>query len=416
MTTQKKIHEGPVKVAQGATALVLALILLVSACAVVGPRRGSDISTSNTPESLDAMLEPYLARFGLPALGAAVVKDGAIIAIGAVGTRRAGTQIPVTVNDRFHLGSDTKAMTALLAAIFVEEGKLRWDSTVAEIFPELTEKMNAGVRKVTLEQLLSHTSGMPSDNSRFGELLSESMLRGEGNLDELRYWLVSEWVSEPLVSESGKVFAYSNMGYTIAGAMVERVGGKSWEELVTERVFVPLRLRSAGFGPQASLGKVDAPLGHEIRDGKLKPMLAGPNGDNPLILGPAGTSHMSLVDFAAWAAWNVGEGKRGPALVRPETLRKLHTPVITMPVKKDAAPGTPSRGKYALGWGEVGFDWSNESFLYHGGSNTKNLAHILLQPKRDFGIVLMTNVSGKKADQAFLMFEEALYRKFAASK
>ena len=87
-----------------------------------------------------------------------------------------------------------------------------------------------------------------------------------------------------------------------------------------------------------------------------------------------------------------------------------------MPARADAAPGTPSRGKYALGWGEVSLDWSNEPFLYHGGSNAKNLAHILLQPKRDFGMVLMTNVSSKKADQAFLMLEEALYRKFAASK
>lgn len=82
--------------------------------------------------SLNQELEPYLSQYELPALAAAVVKDGKIIAAGAVGTRRAGANIPVTLQDRFHLGSDTKAMTALLAAMFVEQGKLRWNSTAAQ--------------------------------------------------------------------------------------------------------------------------------------------------------------------------------------------------------------------------------------------------------------------------------------------
>ena len=114
--------------------------------------------------SLDSMLKPYLTQYDLPSIAAAVVKDGKIISAGAVGTRRAGVNIPVTINDRFHLGSDTKAMTALLAAMLVEEGKLRWNTTPAEVFPELADKMDSGFRRVTLEQLLSHTSGVPSDN------------------------------------------------------------------------------------------------------------------------------------------------------------------------------------------------------------------------------------------------------------
>jgi CubicO group peptidase (beta-lactamase class C family) len=139
--------------------------------------------------SLDSQLAPYLTQYGLPALSAAVVKEGRIVAAGAVGTRRAGADIPVTLHDRFHLGSDTKAMTALLAAMLVEEGKLGWDSHVAEVFPELATKMNAGLKRVTLQQLLSHTSGLPGDNEKFASLLRKS-LSEEGNLDELRYWLV----------------------------------------------------------------------------------------------------------------------------------------------------------------------------------------------------------------------------------
>src|SRR5262249_27667116 len=174
--------------------------------------------------------------------------------------------------------------------------------------------MDAGVRRVTVEQLLSHTSGIPGDNETFRKLLDKALVQ-DGNLDEMRRWLVQQWAAQPLAAKPGTKFAYANMNYVIVGAMLERITGKTWEELITERVFTPLELRSAGRGPQARLGKVDAPLGHEIINGKPKAFLAGPNGDTPLILGPAGTAHMSVLDFARWAGWNAGQGRRGPQLV-----------------------------------------------------------------------------------------------------
>lgn len=380
---------------------------LVAVWLVVAP------GAASAQVSLDPMLEPYLEKYELPALAAAVVRDGKVIAAGAVGTRRAGQKLPVTVKDRFHIGSDTKAMTALVAAMLVEEGKLRWDSTVAEIFPELAKDMNPDLRSVTLEQLLSHTSGLPSDDDEFNQLLVKSMFQ-TGNLDDQRYWLVKQASSHDLAAKPGEKFTYSNLGYVVVGAMLERIGGKTWEELVTERVFVPLGLASAGFGPQASLGKVDAPLGHDVVNGKLEASLAGPNGDNPSVIGPAGTVHLSLLDFARWAGWNAGEGRRGPNLVKPETLKKLHTPVVSMELKKDAAPGTPSSGRYGLGWGELTIDWSPGPLLFHGGSNTKNLAHIWVEPKQDLAIVTVTNVGGPKANDALNALAPELYTRFVA--
>jgi CubicO group peptidase (beta-lactamase class C family) len=249
--------------------ICVALVVAVLFCA-------SDPASAQV--SLDAMLTPVLTRYELPAIAAAVVKDGKVVAVGAVGTRKAGAKLPVTVNDRFHLGSDTKAMTALLVAMFVEEGKLRWESTVAGVFTELAEKMDPGLQRVTIEQLLSHTSGIPSDNEVFADLLVKALLQ-DGNLDEMRYRLIDQWVTQPLESEPGKKFAYANMNYVIVGAILERV-------------FTPLGLRSAGLGPQATLGKIDAPLGHMVVNGKSKAYLAGPNGDNPPIIGPAGIAHM----------------------------------------------------------------------------------------------------------------------------
>lgn len=375
---------------------------------------GQAAETGSPAARINAVLQPYLARYGLPALAAAVVRDGRIVAAGAVGTRRADRDIPVRIEDRFHIGSDTKAMTSLLAGMLVEAGRLRWDSTIGEVFPDLVGGMDAGFRAVTLGQLLSHTSGIPSDNEAFGRLLERSFTQDDLNLDELRLWMLREWRARPLESAPSTRFAYSNMGYTLAGAMLERAAGSTWEELVAERVFDPLGLRTAGFGPQASRGRTDAPVGHVLRaDGTPKPMLAGPYGDAPAAIGPAGVVHLSILDFAAWAGWHAGGGRRGPPLVRPETLRRLHTPVIDMPPRPDAATGTPRRGSYALGWGIVGMAWSPEPFLAHSGSNTMNLASIMVQPARDVAMVMVTNIGGAKADQALQALAEQLHRQHA---
>jgi CubicO group peptidase (beta-lactamase class C family) len=363
----------------------------------------------------DAVLKPYLVKYELPALAAVVVKDDKIIAAFTAGTRRVGTRIPVTLNDRFHIGSNTKAMTALLAAMLVEEKKLRWDSTMAEVFPELVKSMDARLKGVTLEQLLTHTSGIPGDNKELEGLYTKSMVQ-EGNLDEIRYWLVKQVSRLPLASEPGKKWAYSNMGYTTAGAMIERAAGKTWDELMHERLFTPLGLKTAGLGCQSSLGKIDAPLGHKIIEGKTKAFLAGPDGDSPAVLGPAGIAHMSVLDYARWAGWNAAGGKRGPKLVEPATMRKLHTMVVSLPEIKDARPGTPSKGKYGLGWGEVAVEWAAEPLLFHGGSNEMNLAHIWIEPKRDVAMVLVTNIGGKKAQDALFKLAAQLYAKYAAPK
>ena len=388
--------------------LLLGTAILTSTGYAQDPRRGT---------SLDPILQRYLERYDLPALAAAVIKNGEIIASGAVGTRRAGTNSPVMIEDRFHIGSDTKAMTALIAAMLVESGKIRWTSTVGEVFPELAATMDPAVRGVTLEQLLSHTSGIPSDTDADEELIQQSFTQEKLNLDELRSWVVKQLVTRPLQSRPGTQFAYANMGYLLAGAMLERVTGQTWKELIVGRVFDPLNLKTAGLGPQATLGRVDAPLGHEPREGAPpKPLLGGPGGDNPEVLGPAGTAHMSVLDFARWAGWNAASGRRSPALVKPETVQKLHAPVIELPPRPDAPPGTPALGRYGFGWLTMQLPFSREPFLFHGGSNQLNVADVFLQPKRDFGMVMMTNIGGRKADDALKALAEELCKCFGEAQ
>jgi len=119
---------------------------------------------------LDTYLETVRTSHALPALAAAVVKDGEVIASGAVGVRALGTDVPVTIDDRFHIGSDTKAMTATLAGMMVDEGRLRWDSTIGEVLGDKVRGMNPTLAAVTLEQLLSHTSGIPTDTQEIANI------------------------------------------------------------------------------------------------------------------------------------------------------------------------------------------------------------------------------------------------------
>jgi CubicO group peptidase (beta-lactamase class C family) len=361
---------------------------------------------------LNGLLKPVLEKYGLPALAAAVAKDGKIIATGAVGTRVMGMDIPVAIDDRFHLGSDTKAMTATLAGKLIDEGRLAWDTTIGEVLGPVIPNLKPKFAAIPLDQLLSHTSGLPSDNQEIVDLYFANAY--EVTPTEYRRQIISDWATTHDIEETdGKTFRYSNLGYMIVGAMIEQVTGQPWENLMQTEIFAPLGLKTAGLGPQATTGLYDAPVGHVIDDtsGKVTPHPWGAGADVPSVLGPAGTAHMSVGDFATWAGWNAGEGKRGPAIIKAETLKKLHTPHVTMEIP-NPKPGTPKSGSYGFAWGMVKFAWSDRPLLTHNGSNSMNLATIMVDPEIDLGFVVATNFPGLKADAALLEAAEALYKEF----
>lgn len=366
-----------------------------------------------TQSDLSAELDALRKKHGLPALAAAVVREGAVVAQGVAGVRVHGTDIKATIGDRFHLGSDTKAMTATLAGVMIDAGKLDWASTIGDILGADAPRLNPALAAVTLEQLLSHTSGVPSDTPQMAKIYFNADAF-DFNLPALRLKALNAWKNHAPQTKPGAAFHYANFGYLIAGAMIEKAAGAPWEELITTRIFTPLGLKSAGLGPQATTGRFDAPVGHRIDDkGAITPMPWGPAADVPPLLGPAGVAHMSVLDFANWAGWNAGRGKRGPALVKPETLDRIHRPHVKTGRLANARPGTPQEGDYALGWGVVKFDWTRTPVLEHNGSNSMNLAKILVDRDADIGVVVMTNFPENKAEVAAFAAMETLYRRYA---
>lgn len=349
---------------------------------------------------LDDYLEEMRRAHDLPALAAAVVIDGAIVAVSAVGTRVAGRDIPVTPEDRFHLGSNTKSMTATLAGMMVEDGHLSWTSTLGEVLGAAHPGMSASLAAATLEQLLSHSSGVPTDNDEIIALYFDDHAFDD-NPDAVRAWLLDQWQHHEIAPPDGSPFQYSNLGYILAGMMIETVAGVPWEQLMHDRIFQPFGMSTAGLGAQATHGLIDAAVGHRVlSDGSASAVLWGNGADMPTVMGPAGNAHMSIRDYALWAAWNATGGRDGPQILAPDTLARLHAEHVRTPVRDNPPPGTPATGGYGLGWGLVQFDWADHPLLTHNGSNGMNLARIVLDTDRQLGIVVLTNLAGATANAA----------------
>jgi CubicO group peptidase (beta-lactamase class C family) len=363
-------------------------------------------------KDLSAMIESVRKKYNLPAAGAAVVKNGKIVGLGVAGTRVLGMDLPVEKDDRFHLGSNSKALTATVAGILVDEGKLSWDSTLGEVLGTKVPGMNPKLAAVTLGQLLSNSSGIPSDTEEMVNIYFNTR-----NYDhpqpELRLMALEEYKNTEPVVPSGSPFQYSNFGFMLAAAMIDEAAKVPTENLYLTKILRPLGLASAGFGPQATTGLYDAPVGHFTNpDETITPRLWGENADVPSILFTVGGVHMNMADYARWAAWNAGGGRRGPSLIKPETLAYIQAEKVRTPERPNPPPGTPKSGGYAFAWSVLKYDWAPNEVLQHNGSNSMNLAKILVDPTNDLAVVCATNIGGRNADAAMGELERTLYLEF----
>ncbi len=326
---------------------------------------------------INELLEPICKQYNMPAIAGAIVTSKGLETAGAVGVRKAGENVPVTVNDLWHLGSNSKAMTATVIATLVEEGKLRWESTIEAVFPEIALDLSPDFRKVTLVHLLSHRAGLPHD------LIWQKFLFA-GDVREQRQAAVKDAGQLKLLSKPGEKYEYSNVGYVVAAAMAEKVTGQSWEELIAARLFKPLGMKSAGFGGVGTPGTLDQPWWHA---GNSTPAPFHSSWmDNPEVMGPAGRVHCSIADWAKFVADQLRGERGGAAILKPETYKFLHT--------------APFDGKYALGWGIEERGWGGGTVLAHSGSNTTNYAIVWMAPRKDFAVLICTNEGGEEAMKA----------------
>src|SRR6185295_6270801 len=166
-------------------------------------------------------------QHNIPAMGAIVFRADTILARGIAGVRRSNSPVPVEQRDRFQLGSNTKAITATVLATLVEEGKLAWTTPIADIFPERRDSISPDFRAITIDLLLSHHAGISAfDDTDAKDFRSIPRLSGTPVQRRAAFtaWVLGNKPAGPV----GKSI-YSNGGYTIAGAVAERIAGESWE-------------------------------------------------------------------------------------------------------------------------------------------------------------------------------------------
>jgi CubicO group peptidase (beta-lactamase class C family) len=234
-------------------------------------------------------LRPIVVQRGVPGLIAGIVDKDGLVALGAAGVRRKGSPAMISKNDLIHLGSCTKAMTATVIAMLVEDGKLSWDQTVSKSFPELDASMHEQWRGTTIAQLLQHRGGAPAD-LRFDGLWDRLWISNDPPAQQ-RMELVRAIVVRKPEAPPGSKFIYSNAGYAIAGTMAEHAVARGYEELMEERLFKPLEMTSAGFGAPGAADRNDQPRGHTEKGKVIEP---GRDADNPPAIAPAATVHCSM--------------------------------------------------------------------------------------------------------------------------
>lgn len=364
---------------------VLALTMVGTAC--------SSESTGPTlpGTALDSVLRLARAQTGVPAMAAIVFHGDRIEAMGAQGLRRLGQSAPVTSQDRFHLGSNVKAMTATMIATLVDAGALAWTMRPVDVFPELAGSIHPGLQQVTLAQLLEHRAGIePLEDFREVPPLP-------GTPAEQRYAGAAMLLQLGPAGPVGE-YLYSNGGYAIAAAMAERVTGKAWEELMQERLFAPLGITPL-FGWPA-IGRSDAPWGHEQAGTSFVPHDPRTDPDAarvPAALAPAGEMALSIEQYLRFGQLHLRGLTGRPELLTAATFAALHTPV----------------GHYAMGWGEI--DLGGEPTSTHNGSTGTFYATIFLQPGRDLGVIVLSNAGGELAATATVATGLELLRRYGGA-
>lgn len=322
---------------------------------------------------LNAALAAIRQKHDVAALAAAIVSDQGLVAVGAVGARKRGEAAQVTVNDKFHLGSDTKTMTAAMIARLVESGKLKWDTPLAKLFPGEAASMAPEIAQATLVHVLTHHLGVPDDGNALWGLHLE-----QGEVRDKRRKVARRLLASKPTDPPGTKFAYANSNLILAASLAESTTGKSWEELMQTGVFQPLAMSTAGFGPMSPTGSTEQPWAHEPNGTPVDPKTL--SWENAPLIGPAGNVHTSLPDWSKFIADQLRAAAGGRSLFKPQTCGILFQP----PFEKE--------GYVIAGWQLT--TQAQDPVLTHAGSDGHNFAFAYLYPAKGQAILVATNQGG----------------------
>jgi CubicO group peptidase (beta-lactamase class C family) len=284
------------------------------------------------------------------------------------GVRCIGEADPVTAQTSFSLASLTKAFTATTAAVLVGEGTLQWDTRVRALVPELELSDPVAAERVTLRDLLANRSGLGEHS-----ILWINVDAGPG-------WVVPRLAALEPAGELRDRFAYSGLGFILAGEAIARAAGAPWGEVVAQRLLGPLGMTSTTVGPPA--GDAQTSCGHVKDAGSVRVL-------DPIELGvgaPAMGLYSTAVDVARWLELLLGRGTvDGKLIVDEKALAETWTPQTAV---------RSSRGEvraYGLGW--YVSTWRGRRQLFHGGGGVGFTSVARLFPEDDVAIAVLANTA-----------------------
>ncbi len=352
------------------------------------------------PSDTDAYVAQAMQAFGAPGLSLAVVEEGRVALARGYGVRRLGTNEAVDAHTSFPIGSESKAFTAAALAILVDRGKLSWDDHVVDRLPGFAMYDPYATAHMTVRDLLTHRSGLGLGE---GDLLViPGTRRSRADIvHALRYL--------PPKTGFRESFAYDNILYIVAGALVESVSGESWEDFVGRNIFQPAGMADAhaNYSPdQPDTVALHARTGQAIRGEGGESVLPAPEGFFHGV-GPAGGISVSATDLARWMQVQLAHGvlPNGGRLYSEEQAAELWKPVVVVPADAFKLPAPlaamqPALQTYALGWFVESY--RGHTVVEHSGAVFGSLAMLYLIPDKGVGIEVTINSEDSSTRRAVL--------------
>ncbi|SDG56782.1 Dipeptidyl aminopeptidase/acylaminoacyl peptidase [Lentzea fradiae] len=334
-------------------------------------------------------LSAIAAKHGLPGAVLGILYKGEVAQAhhGVLNTR---TGVEATDDSVFQIGSIGKVWTATVVLRLVDEGLLDLDAPIADVLPELKLKDPVVTQKVTMRHLLTHTSGID------GDLFTDTG-RGDDCLERYTGLLADSPQNHPL----GATFSYCNAGFVLAGRVIEKLTGTTWDAAMREKLFEPLGLTRTGTLPEEALMH-RAAVGHVDQDGEQVP---APVWQLPRSLGPAGTIFSTTEDVLKFARLHLDGG-----LAQDGTRVLSEESAAAMTEKQADVPDPNALGdSWGLGW--IRFDWDGHRLIGHDGNTIGQSAFLRLLPEQDLAVTLLTN--GDHAREVYLELYREIFAELA---
>ena len=342
-------------------------------------------------KGLDQFITDVMVEWKVPGLAISIIKDGQLVYSKGFGFRDVDRELKVTPKTLFAIGSCSKAITAVIMGILVDEGKLDWDKPVREYLPSFKLKDLFAAERMTPRDLACHRSGLP----RHDYIWYNSSFSRKELFDRLQYLEPSK--------DFRTTWQYQNLMFMTAGYLVGQITGTTWEEYVKERILGPLGMNESNFSVEDSKKAANFALPY-LKKGDKVIGIPFRNIDN---VGPAGSINSNVTEMSNWLLLNLNKGKFGEKqIISENNLKEIHSPqMITSKTKKYKELFYST---YGMGWGITAY--RGHLMLSHGGGIDGFTALVSLMPQDNMGLVLLTNLGGNPIPQivAFNAYDRLL--------